>query len=232
MEPGGQIPMRCAIYSRVSTRDRGQDCENQLAQIRAWASANGHTVVSEYSDCVSGSGKVRRPAFEAMMNAARDGCACERIIGKDETCSECGGNGPAFQILLFWSLDRFSRSGVLGTLKMLEQLDDAGVSWRSHTEPYLDSCGVFRDAILAILAAIAKQERLRISERVKAGLDIAAAKGRYPGRPPTEKHDPVKMAEVFRLRKHGRSIRGIARDIGISKTTVQRLVKDAASVTQ
>jgi DNA invertase Pin-like site-specific DNA recombinase len=135
-------------------------------------------------------------------------------------------------MILFWSLDRFSRAGVLETLKLLRELDDLGVCWRSHSEPYLDSCGAFKDAILAILAAIAKQERLRISERVKAGLDIAAAKGRYPGRPPTEKHDPVKMAEVFRLRKHGRSIRGIARDIGISKTTVQRLVRDAAGVTQ
>jgi DNA invertase Pin-like site-specific DNA recombinase len=44
-----------------------------------------------------------------------------------------------------------------------------GVHWRSSTEQYLDSTGIFRDAVIGILAAVAKQERIRISERVKAG---------------------------------------------------------------
>jgi DNA invertase Pin-like site-specific DNA recombinase len=39
----------------------------------------------------------------------------------------------------------------------------------SFTEPYLDSTDVFRDALIAILAAIAKQERVRLSERINAG---------------------------------------------------------------
>jgi hypothetical protein len=39
---------------------------------------------------------------------------------------------------------------------------------RSFTEPYLDSGGMFKDAVIAILGAIAKQERVRLSERVRA----------------------------------------------------------------
>jgi DNA invertase Pin-like site-specific DNA recombinase len=70
-----------------------------------------------------------------------------------------------FDLVLFWSLDRLSREGVSATLGHLERLTSYGVGWRSHTEEYLDSCGIFRDAVLAILAVIAKQERIRRSER-------------------------------------------------------------------
>ena len=53
-----------------------------------------------------------------------------------------------------------------------------GVGWKSFTEQYLDSCGIFRDAVLSILATIAKQERIRLSERTVAGLE---ASRRYGG---------------------------------------------------
>jgi hypothetical protein len=42
-------------------------------------------------------------------------------------------------------------------------------AWFSFREEYLRSVGVFKEAVLAILAAIAKQERVRLSERVQAG---------------------------------------------------------------
>ena len=43
--------MRVAIYARVSTDDRGQDPENQLAQLRAWRAAADHQIVA----------RIRRP---------------------------------------------------------------------------------------------------------------------------------------------------------------------------
>jgi DNA invertase Pin-like site-specific DNA recombinase len=67
------------------------------------------------------------------------------------------------------SVDRFSRDGVRETLNHLERLDNYGVGYRSFTEQYLDSCGIFKDAVLAILAVIAKQERVLLSERTLAG---------------------------------------------------------------
>ena len=59
------------------------------------------------------------------------------------------------------------------TLNHLERLNSYGVAYRSFTEQYLDSCGLFKDAVLAILAVIAKQERVRLSERTIAGLEKA-----------------------------------------------------------
>jgi DNA invertase Pin-like site-specific DNA recombinase len=85
---------------------------------------------------------------------------------------------PEFDLVLFWSLDRFSLEGVLETLQHLQLLSSYGVEWRSFTEQYLDSCGMFKDAVLSILATIAKQEPLRISERTLAGLEHAKAKGK------------------------------------------------------
>jgi DNA invertase Pin-like site-specific DNA recombinase len=68
---------------------------------------------------------------------------------------------------LVWTLDRFSREGVLETLNYLQRLTSYGINWRSQTKQYLDSTGIFREAVIAILAAVAKQERVRIGERTR-----------------------------------------------------------------
>jgi DNA invertase Pin-like site-specific DNA recombinase len=80
-------------------------------------------------------------------------------------------------VVLFWG---FSREGVTETLNHLRKLQAAGVQLKSFTEQYLDSTGLFREAIIGFLAAIAKQERVRLSERVKAG---QARSTKKPGRP-------------------------------------------------
>ena len=53
----------------------------------------------------------------------------------------------AFDLVLFWSLDRFSREGVLGTLQYLQRLTSYGVDWKSYTEQYIDSCVVDRGKV-------------------------------------------------------------------------------------
>ena len=97
-----------------------------------------------------------------------------------------------------WS---FSREGVRETLNHLERLTSYGVGWRSFTEQYLDSCGIFKDAVLAILAVIGKQEAVRLSERTRAGLDRAKRQGRTPGRPKRvfRRDDVVRLRDVERL---------------------------------
>lgn len=194
--------MRVALYARVSTVGKGQDHENQLSVMRDWANKEGHELVDAFIDTVSGSGKLRRPAFERMMLDAEAG---------------------KFEMLIFWSLDRLSREGVYTTLQHLKRLDDAKVCYRSHTEPYLDSCGLFKDAVLAILAVIAKQERIRISERVKAGLEVAKSKGRVGGRPKVTV-DLILKGQVMVMKMEGETIQEIAAQTGVSKSQVHRLL--------
>jgi DNA invertase Pin-like site-specific DNA recombinase len=140
--------MRVAIYTRVSTGK--QDTENQAAQLRDFAAKQGWTITQEFTDVVSGRKDERqRPQFKRMFDSA---------------------SRREFDLVLFWALDRFSREGVLPTLHHLQRPDGYGVAWRSFTEQYLDSTGVFKDAVISITATIAKQENIRRSERIRAGL--------------------------------------------------------------
>ena len=190
--------MKIALYARVSTKDKGQDTENQLVQLREFAAKQGWTIFREYVDRETGS-KSEREEFQAMFADA---------------------SKRRFDLLLFWSLDRLSREGVFETLQHLNRLTSYGVGYRSFTEQYFDSCGIFRDAVISILATVAKQERVRLSERTKAGLAIARARGKTLGRPKTVK---VHSSEIARLRARGISGRAIARELGISDRSLRRL---------
>jgi DNA invertase Pin-like site-specific DNA recombinase len=99
------------------------------------------------------------------------------------------------------------------------------VEWFSYREEYLRSVGVFKEAVLAILAAIAKQERIRLSERVQAGLGRARAQGKALGRP----RAAVRSERVLQLRKRGLSIRQLAAETGVNAMTVQRLLSEAGN---
>jgi DNA invertase Pin-like site-specific DNA recombinase len=189
--------MKVAVYARISTKDRGQDTENQLVQLREFAQKQGWTIFSEYIDQESGA-KSDRSEFQRMFQDA---------------------SRRKFDVLLFWSLDRLSREGVLETLQHLNRLTSYGVAYRSFTEQYFDSCGIFKDAVISILATVAKQERVRLSERTKAGLATARAKGRLIGRPRLK----VQPADIARLKAQGHSLRAIGRSLGISDASVRRL---------
>lgn len=150
------------MYARVSTDQGKQDPENQVRQMKDYLSRrkeDGWALVDEYVDYVTG-GTDDRPEFKRLFADVR--------LKK-------------FDLIFFWSLDRFSREGTLKTLELLRQLTDSGVGYFSFTEQYLDSCGPFKDAVIAILACIAKQERIRLSERVRAGLARRKAAGKQVG---------------------------------------------------
>ena len=68
-------------------------------------------------------------------------------------------------------------------MQYLQRLELYGVAYRSFTESWLDSMGPFKDVVLALLATHAKQERVRLSERITAGLARARKEGRIGGRP-------------------------------------------------
>jgi DNA invertase Pin-like site-specific DNA recombinase len=189
-----------AIYSRVSTRDKGQDVENQIRQLREFCAKQDWQIVNVYSDQASGK-RGDREAFQEMFAAA---------------------SRREFDIVLFWSLDRFSREGVFETLQHLQRLTGYGVGYRSYTEQYLDSCGMFRDAVISILATVAKQERVRLSERTVAGLERAREKGRIGGRPRVV----CDRDRVIALHREGQSLGKIAIELGLSKTSVARIVGD------
>jgi DNA invertase Pin-like site-specific DNA recombinase len=192
--------MKIAIYARVSTEK--QETENQLLQLREFASKQDWQVFLEYVDYESGS-KSNRAAFKQMFEDAAE---------------------RRFDLVLFWSLDRLSREGVLETLQHLNRLTSYGVAYKSFTEQYFDSCGAFKDAVIAIMATVAKQERVKRSERTKAGLARVRAEGRTLGRPRLE----LQSAQIARLRSQGLSLRAIGRELGVSEGSIRRMLSVAA----
>jgi len=192
--------MKIAIYARVST-DK-QDNENQLVQLHDFAGKQGWIVVVEYLDRESGA-KSDRAEFQRMFADA---------------------SKRKFDLVLFWALDRLSREGVLQTLQHLNRLENYGVGFRSFTEQYFDSCGIFREAVISIMATLAKQERVRRSERTRAGLAIARSRGKKLGRPQLR----TNVTEIARLKAQGLSLRAIARHLGIGDGSVRRLLASAA----
>ena len=193
--------MKVAIYARVSTKDKGQDVRNQLEQLRAYCDRQGWKIAGEYIDQRSGKNGDREE-FQRLMNNAYQ---------------------REFDVVLFWSLDRFSREGVLETLQYLKQLSSYGVAFKSFTEQYLDGTGIFKDAIIGILAALAHQERVRLSERVVAGLERAKKQGRIGGRPRKQYERDRDAQRIRQLREDGQSYQEIADELGRSKSNIAKV---------
>jgi DNA invertase Pin-like site-specific DNA recombinase len=187
--------MRCGVYVRVSTGK--QETENQLNQLREFARLQGWVVVAVYADQLTGKNSDREQFQRMFEDASR----------------------RKFDVLLFWSLDRLSREGALETLQHLNRLTSYGIQWRSLTEQYLDSTGIFREAVISILAVVAKQERVRLSERTLAGLERARKQGKVLGRRPNAAVDASKIRE---LRDRGMSWGAISRETGLARATCQK----------
>ena len=147
-----------AIYVRVSTTK--QEMENQLIQLQAFVEKSKWYVYKEYCDVISGK-ENSRPAFDRLFADAHK---------------------KLFDIVLFWDLSRFSRSGTLFTLQKLRELERIDIQWHSYQDPFFSSLGEFKDVVISILATLAKIEREKISERTKAGLERAKEQGKKIGR--------------------------------------------------
>src|SRR5579872_1469840 len=190
--------MRAAIYARVSTRDKGQDVENQLAQLRRYAKKQGWKI-TEYIDHETGK-HADRDAFREMFAAAT-----RREI----------------DVVLVWALDRLTREGVYETFAHIRKLSDHGVAFESLTEAHFRTTGPAGELMLAIAAWIAKQERIRISERTKAGMARARAEGKHCGRP--KAIFPRDRAQE--LRDQGWSWAKIGRELGVRESTLRMVLQ-------
>ena len=184
--------MNIAIYNRVST-DK-QDTANQGSQLQAFAEKQGWTVVKTYDDVITGGSHVR-PAFDQMFADAKE---------------------RKFELVLFWSLDRLSREGTEWTLRRLRELAECGVGYRSHEEQYLDTTNPLNEVFISFKAVMAVEEKKRISQRTKAGLASAKARGVVLGNKPLE----VDLVLLSSLRAQGLTVRKIAAELHISKTVV------------
>jgi len=194
---------KCVIYARVSTVE--QETANQINQLNDYASKQGWEVVETIIDVGSGAkGRDQRAGLDKVFTLAHQ---------------------KQFDLLLFWSLDRFSREGSRKTIGYLTQLESYGVGFHSFTEPYLSTLGIFSDSIVALLSALAKQERIRISERTKAGLERTRTNGTKLGRPRT---CDAKLQQALKLREEEKlSFTEIGARLGVTRARAFQMVQVA-----
>lgn len=133
-----------------------------------------------------------------------------------------------FDVVLTWALDRLTREGVFETFEYIRKLSAFGVRFESYTEAHFRTTGPAGELMLAIAAWIAKQERLRISERTRAGVARAKREGKHCGRPRA-----LFRRDVAReLRQQGMSWSRIAAQLGVPVSTVRDACRPAESLPQ
>ena len=191
---------RIALYARVSTNGKLQDPEMQLRELREYATRRGWEIVAEFVDRGVSGTKEKRPQLDAMM------LACQQ---------------RAVDAVMVWKLDRFARS-LKHLVNALAEFDALGVDFISLRDN-LDLTTPAGRLMFQIVGAMAEFERSLIVERVRAGLHNPdkpgySSKGNRLGRPRVG----VPVAKIERLKREGVNLREIARQVGVSKTTILR----------
>jgi len=189
---------RVALYARVSTRNNGQDPETQLLALRDYAKARRLEVFAEYVDVGISGSKDSRPALNRLMADAR-----KRRI----------------DTVLVARFDRFARS-TRHLVLALEEFNALGVDFISLSES-VDTSTPMGKMVYTVIAAVAELERSLIRERVIMGLQRAKAQGKRLGRPSGTK---ASVKKIQKLKSQGLSIRQIASEMKVSKSTVSRLL--------
>ena len=152
--------MRIALYARVSTRDKDQNPETQLRQLREHV-GQADVVVGEYVDLASADDLRRRHRWRELLE-----------LGRRRRCD----------LILVWRLDRAFRS-VLDGATTLERLRSYGCGLRSLQEPWIDTTNPMGEAMYHITLAWAQLEKRTLIERTRAGMDRARSEGKLAGRP-------------------------------------------------
>ncbi len=189
---------KAAVYLRVSS-DR-QTVENQRAEVEQLARARGYEPIA-YEETESAA--KRRPVFDRMLADARAG---------------------KVRAVAVWAIDRLHRS-MQGAINDVLELDRLGVRVLSVRESWLDTAGPVRALLVAIFGWVAEQERARLIERTKAGLERARRQGKRLGRPPCSAIALHAAAEAVRA---GSSIRRAANVKGIPESSLRRFLAKSA----
>jgi DNA invertase Pin-like site-specific DNA recombinase len=153
-----------ALWARVSTLY--QDPDNQVPAMRQFAAHHGHTVKQVYriTDASAFKGEHRNLLNLALSDAYRG----------------------EFKVMIVWAIDRICREGIEDVFRTYREFRERGVTLVSIQEPWLNGTDATVELLTAISAWVARQESVRRSERIKAGLARRRDKGlpvggRQPG---------------------------------------------------
>src|SRR6201981_1033209 len=168
MKPASIKPVRCAIYTRVST-EQGLDQEfNSLdaqydaasAYIKSQAHAGWTLIRSRYDDGGYSGGSTDRPNLQRLLDDVR----CRKIY-----------------IIVVYKVDRLTRS-LADFAKLVELFDAHDVSFVSVTQQFNTTTSMGR-LTLNVLLSFAQFEREVTSERIRDKIAASKRKGIWVGGP-------------------------------------------------
>jgi DNA invertase Pin-like site-specific DNA recombinase len=192
-----------AVYVRVSTGT--QDVASQVPDLKRWlrSHAAGRRV-TWYQDTFTGK-TLKRPGVEKL---------------------EAGIRAGAVGTLVVWRLDRLGRT-VRELLAFLHELEIAGVEFVSVRDG-VDASSATGRLMRNVLASFAEFEREILGERIRAGVKRAQKEGkRWGGKKVGDRYrlTDEKVSALKRLVSAGTSKAAIARQLGLSESTVYRAIQ-------
>lgn len=206
---GSERQRRVTIYCQASTSD--QDCDRQEQDLLEYTERAGFEVVEVFKETLSGTRKTKgkQPVErKKVMDLAQ---------------------ARKIDAVLVTEMTRWGRStqDLMDTLGELASWDASLVAQTGLTFDLSTPQGKL---VAHLMASLAEFEHDLLRERVKSGIAAAKARGqtfgRKPGYRPSDEHIP----EVVRLsEEEGMSQRRIAQKLGLSKTTVNAILKRYSS---
>ena len=185
-----------AIYARVSTEDQSLDA--QLRDLREFCRSRGWEP-TEYLDHGISGAKDSRPGWNACWDAIQ-----KRRV----------------KVLVVHALDRIGRS-LHHLVKIIQHFSENRLTLVSFRENIDLSTSAGR-MLAGIFSVLAEYERSIISERTKAGLRAARARGKRIG----NRLRPFDKEEAAELRRRGWGQIKIARELGVGVGRVNRWVHE------
>jgi len=199
--------VKVAIYCRVSTSD--QSCDRQERDLLEYAAREGYEVIGIWKEAGSGARLDRKERNKVLTLA----------------------QSRKIDAVLVTELTRWGRS-TLDLLHTLQDLQGWKVSLITQTGLQLDLATPQGKLVASLMAALAEFERDLTIERIKSGLASAKARGKTLGRPPGRKTKATKLStKILSMVGEGQSYREVAKELKISKTTVNKIVNSQRTIT-
>jgi len=193
---------KVGIYTRVSTLD--QTIDNQLIELRDHCSKMGWEVVKEYADeGLSGTlSRDKRPALNSLIKDAYR---------------------KRFDSVVCWDISRIGRS-MKELILFLSDMKDRGIGICSVRQGF-DTSTSMGEIMFQFVGILSSWEREMIRERTLAGLERAKREGKTLGR--RKVTNDTMTAKIVELRTAKKTIRQIASEVGVSRGTVNNVLKVA-----
>jgi DNA invertase Pin-like site-specific DNA recombinase len=167
-----------------------------------------------------------------LQLSALEKVGCDRVYA-DQGYSGAKFDRPGLQdaitslvsgdTLVVWRLDRLGRS-LSGLVAFMDQLGRRGVHFQSVTEA-INTASSGGRLMFHMMAALAEFERSVISERTRAGLSAARARGKQLGRPRSLTAEQVRLA-VDALASDHLQLHEVALELNVSTRTLRRRLQD------